>query len=45
MRKKSAIEPIVTLCDGRIGDIHVPWDQDNVMGRTCPKVYIYDFIY
>jgi hypothetical protein len=44
MRKKSAIEPTLTACGGRIGDTHVPWVQD--MAGTCPRFafWIYLFI-
>jgi hypothetical protein len=45
MRKKSAIEPTLTACGGRIGDTHVPWVQD--MAGTCPRFafWIYLLIY
>jgi hypothetical protein len=35
MGPKSAIEPTLTVCGGRIGDIRVLWVQD--MGGTCPE--------
>jgi hypothetical protein len=45
MRKKSAIEPTLTACGGRTGDIRVLWVQD--MAGTCPRFafWIYLFIY
>jgi hypothetical protein len=42
MRRKSAIDPTLTVCGDRTGDTHVPWVQD--MAGTCPRLAFWIYL-
>jgi hypothetical protein len=42
MRRKSAIDPTLTVCGGRTGDTHVLCVQD--MAGTCPRLAFWIYL-